>query len=356
MNNKHTSVLFNTSLLSEEELIERIGFDSGYAYGFDDEGQPKTLSSDDGDLYIRKCRNIDCDIREIAQSDIPASDSQVTRAGLTRKYLTKIGDKLKSAFKNLSRLEEVFEHSPHIELFIDCLKEVGINRQEGESTTITKLSKLRYQDEYKLFDEIIFLIRSKSKQNEFKRKLTLSREKVNRRMIQAESHLNKIFQKRSKVLAVRVDLSYRKDPNLDLQLDRIKSDLKKLLNNRRNKKSIFSDLLGYIWKIESGINRGLHLHCIFFYDGHRHKKDTYFGHEIGRYWSQVVTKEGNGCFFNCNSNKRKYDQVGIGMILRDDIEKRSILLNRVVSYLAKSDTVISAKVLKGQKCFSVGQV
>lgn len=153
------------------------------------------------------------------------------------------------------------------------------------------------------------------------------------------NYINSLHDQYSKILAIRVDLGYLKEHSEQALLSDIKKDVKKLLDNRRGKPSIFQDQVGYIVKYESAPDKGPHAHALFLYDGQHVQKDAYIGDQIGKYWSENITA-GKGVHHNCNRDKDKYKDCGIGMINHADSHKRENLLNHVVPYMLKADQSI----------------
>ncbi|MGJ0317103.1 hypothetical protein NG754_11320, partial [Aliarcobacter cryaerophilus] len=76
------------------------------------------------------------------------------------------------------------------------------------------------------------------------------------------------------------------------------------------------------------------LHAMFLEDGSKVQKAAYKADQIGKYWSEEITK-GKGCYVNCNRNK--YDIDGIGMIDYKDEEKIKALKENAVSYFYKTN-------------------
>lgn len=153
------------------------------------------------------------------------------------------------------------------------------------------------------------------------------------------NYINSLHDQYSKILAIRVDLGYLKEHSEQALLSDIKKDVKKLLDNRRGKPSIFQDQVGYVVKYENGPDKGPHAHALFLYDGQHVQKDAYIGDQIGKYWSENITA-GKGVHHNCNRDKDKYKDCGIGMINHADSHKRENLLNHVVPYMLKADQSI----------------
>lgn len=96
----------------------------------------------------------------------------------------------------------------------------------------------------------------------------------------------------------------------------------------------------------------MHFHLIVFYKGSKRCKDVYLVKALGEYWEKITDNRGN--YWNCNANKDDYWRLGIGMLARDDAEKRKILTEDVVSYLVKSEQSLRAKKLGKGKCFVRG--
>lgn len=153
------------------------------------------------------------------------------------------------------------------------------------------------------------------------------------------NYINSLHDQYSKILAIRVDLEYLKEHSEQALLSDIKKDVKKLLDNRRGKPSIFQDQVGYVVKYENAPDKGPHAHALFLYDGQHVQKDAYIGDQIGKYWSENITA-GKGVHHNCNRDKDKYKDCGIGMINHADSHKRENLLNHVVPYMLKADQSI----------------
>ena len=153
------------------------------------------------------------------------------------------------------------------------------------------------------------------------------------------NYINSLHDQYSKILARRVDLGDLKEHSEQALLSDIKKDVKKLLDNRRGKPSIFQDQVGYVVKYENAPDKGPHAHALFLYDGQHVQKDAYIGDQIGKYWSENITV-GRGVHHNCNRDKDKYKDCGIGMINHADSHKRENLLNHVVPYMLKADQSI----------------
>jgi hypothetical protein len=115
----------------------------------------------------------------------------------------------------------------------------------------------------------------------------------------------------------------------------------------------FKDIAGYIFKLEYGLSKGHHLHCMFFFDGSKVMKDKYIAQKIGELW--VETTDHRGGFFNCNRIKESYKFLGIGMVNHYESEKRRNL-GLALSYLFKAEQFLSYRYKKKARGFFKGEM
>ena len=59
-------------------------------------------------------------------------------------------------------------------------------------------------------------------------------------------YLDSLHNHYSKLVAIRIDLGYSKEHAQQTQLSDIKQDVKRMLDNRRGKPSIFENQVGYV--------------------------------------------------------------------------------------------------------------
>ena len=160
------------------------------------------------------------------------------------------------------------------------------------------------------------------------------KEKLNRRYRQVELYINRLFDNKSRLLVLRIDLGYHQELAHIISADQAMADLNHFMNNRRSNSHLFADWLGYIRKTEWSADKGMHFHMIIFYDGQQRQKDTYWTQAIGEYWKLITG--GRGYYWNCNDKSNNdYVRYGIGMVEHHDLEKRKILLEDVAKYLTK---------------------
>lgn len=165
------------------------------------------------------------------------------------------------------------------------------------------------------------------------------------------SYIDQLFSKHSRLLIIRVDLMFRDNTQGQYDAEFSRVCFQRLLNNSRRNR-IFDNMVGYVWALEYGQNRGFHYHCLFIYNGSRSQQDITIGHEIGRYWMDMIT-EGTGTYYVSNDRKAYFEQqgtLGIGMIHRHDAVRRENLI-RSASYLLKDDGLIQQMLPESHRRF-----
>lgn len=151
------------------------------------------------------------------------------------------------------------------------------------------------------------------------------------------NYINGLFDCYSKLVVLRMDLSYRKEIVESKTFEDLRNDIDKMRNNARHNEKLFKGLEGYIFKIEYGLDKRIHAHVLLFFNGHIRKpsSDVYHASQIKAYWENVIT-QGDGFVWNCNDHKEQYRYNGIGLVNANDVEKRDYLI-MAMKYLCKKD-------------------
>lgn len=154
-----------------------------------------------------------------------------------------------------------------------------------------------------------------------------------RRQVSNERYVDALQERYSKLCVIRNDFGYKKAENnkVNVTLQDVKKDINTLLNNSRNN-SAYDNMVGYIFKIEDGVDKGVHVHTFFFFDGNQVKNDKFKGDQIGENWEKIT--KGKGSYHNCNRNN--YKDNAIGMLDYRDTEKRKNL-DVSMEYLVKEE-------------------
>ena len=143
-------------------------------------------------------------------------------------------------------------------------------------------------------------------------------------------YVEQLLKHYARLLIIRVDFSIQKKYQAEIDIEQFQAYLKVMNNRYSNQDSYFSDLQGYAWAIEEGVDKGLHCHTLLIYDGNKHHKDSFIGSQIAEYWTELT--EGKGYCFVCNDSKYKQQfeeqgTLGVGMIHRNNAQEVRNALN-----------------------------
>ncbi|MDR5900324.1 inovirus-type Gp2 protein [Halomonas vilamensis] len=139
----------------------------------------------------------------------------------------------------------------------------------------------------------------------------------------------------SRLMVLRVDLSYTQQdtPYIDYATARFHREQ---LSHAFTTHPLFTDMVGYAWKLEWRPEKGFHYHMLFFFDGHRCQRDILHAQQIGEFWKQSITGA-QGLYYNCNLDaENRYKNNAMGIINYHDIEKQQGLAD-TAKYLSKID-------------------
>lgn len=148
-------------------------------------------------------------------------------------------------------------------------------------------------------------------------------------------YLDGLFERHAKLLIVRLDIHYAESISNDITFDKAVKDRTDYINAIKRK---YNHLVGYIWKMECGRQRGIHHHLIFIFNGHKVQSDITLCRQLGEDWKSMSDEPRT--YYNCNADKDKYEywkSYGIGTVTYNDSDKRDVLKDKVISYLTKND-------------------
>jgi hypothetical protein len=237
-----------------------------------------------------------------------------------------------------ARFNALYTLEPYIEMAVDHVKNFGLYHPSLSwrlSRPVNEAHKLMAH-----LNGCVDQIRQAAKTKSFLAKLNSYQRSSNKNYKELTEYVDALFERYARLLVLRVDLSYSKENSKTTQ-KQAKQDRKRLFENARSNK-LFGDMVGYIWKLEHGPEKGFHYHMMFFFDGSKVREDIMLSKRIGEYWKDVVTK-GRGLYYNCNAVKLDYKSCGIGMIEHADSKLREGLRNAVI-YLTKTDLYMKLKI------------
>lgn len=149
-----------------------------------------------------------------------------------------------------------------------------------------------------------------------------------RLLIDINSHLDLMFDSRSKLLPFRMDFSWRKGtPRFESgTLSDIQSDINKLVASLPT-----GTVEGYYWVTELADSKHHHIHAVFYVNGQAHQKSYPISRLIGGLWQKITN--GDGFFHICEPQDKFEFNLGKVVDHRDETAIDGI--RYVISYLAK---------------------
>lgn len=331
-----------------EEIFNRIKFDYGLIpIGFD--GNENYEKSERFHLLPI---NIEKFVRMVIDSRESAFIWDSRTHGKTKMIELTLGYYLKRMRSYLALYDDRYDFSEYVKLFFDCANAVNLDWSNvGDRPEVVIEPTGRRVGEF--FNDFIEMIRTESRTREFRKKVSHRGSNSARNFRSIVNYISALFEKYSKLLVLRIDLGYRKECATEISLEEVQQHLTRFLNNWRSN-SLFKHCVGYIWKLEQGDERGFHIHMVLFFNGNKVCKDAYITGQVGDYWVQRITA-GRGTAFNCNWQKARYKDCGIGMIEHTDQEKRKYLLQAMI-YLTKKDQYIKIKTTAKMRVFGRGEM
>ena len=176
-------------------------------------------------------------------------------------------------------------------------------------------------------------------------------ERAKHQLNRSEKLINGLRQKQAKLLVIRIDLAIHSDYRDDHGcVTFIQNSFKKFMKRTY---SMQEKIVGYIWKLEYGKQKGYHYHTLIFLDGNYHQKDQILADEFGKVWLEV--SKGKGTYFSANAVKEKYKNLAIGMLRHDDDKAFKALLT-VIKYFAKDEQFAATPVGHRIRTFGTSQM
>ena len=104
------------------------------------------------------------------------------------------------------------------------------------------------------------------------------------------NHQDALFIRYSKLLMLRIDLAYQNDSisSLHPDVNATLVDIAMLIEQVKENPSV----VGYAWVLENGLQHGLHVHCVIYIDGQKHRKTWSVWSEIPDIWKSVTRGDG----------------------------------------------------------------
>lgn len=261
---------------------------------------------------------------------------------------------LKTNYHEIKVRYPFHQFNPYLEVFFRCALECcpdglpwGVGDYEGEVL----------EGAVSVLNRMVSSIRKALMKEDFKRALADFERSSNKNYKSLILYIDSLFESHARMLVLRVDLAYQNKYSTAAVSDNpvtyaeAKKHREEFFRNVR-RKVLVDSLIGFVWKLEYGLEKGFHYHVMFFLDGSKVRQDVTIAKVIGTYWVEVITAR-RGLYFNCNAVKSKYRSCGIGMVEHSDSLMRENLIKAAV-YLTKSDYYMKMIAPSGGRCFGRG--
>lgn len=248
----------------------------------------------------------------------------------------------------LDYFKDKFELHPYVELMIDISKDKSL---VNDLNILEIMGPDFVKRKVNAINGIVERIRAEAKTSKLLKSVQNYQRTAKKNYQSGRRYLNSLFRKHAKLLVMRIDLSYKK--GIEVDIDTVRKDREMLFTSARSN-PIFKDMLGYVWKLEYGLSKGYHYHVMFIFDGSKVWADVNYAKRIGQFWADDITEK-NGLYYNCNATKMRYQCCGIGLISYRDNEKQ-IGLDAALKYMTLRDKFIKVKTGRVMRSFGKGCV
>lgn len=317
-----------------------------------------TLDGKDGRTYIfeshlKDLKSLIHFMREVIGSDTTFFTGKKNQSGHPR--VSHIGRSFGRLADFARAQDPTLTYSPLAAFYFEEYAKHSISRYPG-SLPLGNYSELTIIG--KLFDDFLSVLRKRAKEVGLKAKTRNWDNKPKRNRDELLRMTEEVFERRAKVLVIRLDFNYHaaKLDEADLEktlqelslggsksqgrvpFSEVQRDRSHFLSRMKGKRSLFKELLAYAWRIECTPRAGFHLHFIFFFDGSRVMNHEWIAQKIGEYWSHDITN-GRGYYENVNRHRKNLPRhlYGVGMIDHHDTQKRGSLVANVLPYFWKTN-------------------
>lgn len=232
-----------------------------------------------------------------------------------------------------AKLPREYDFGGYLEAFMTCCQNLGIGQSSFSVTDQT-------------VDQLINEVRRYCRTDVFRETVRIERREADTRLKEYIQYIDGLFDMNDRIIVLRLDLGYRKAHSGSVTLDIALEDMNRLLRNRRANQ-LFNGNIGYVIKTEFGIDRRIHFHTLFFFNGSHRQGNAHvrLAQQIGEYWCKTITK-GWGDYWSCNRQVKDFEQkgrCGIGLIRWSDTNLRQNLQKYVLAYLCKADQAFRSR-------------
>lgn len=324
-------------------------------------GQESSWRGDDGMLFdsVSKIMKL-VSVAETSLGDVFKGGVLGVRDGMV---LTKAQQCIVAAvvidYCELEKDMVLFKVNPYVRAVCDCYESI-------RPSSPFSVEKAELPECFHKLNKFVSAVRQRISSGRFRREMSAHVRAVNKNYAGLLEYIDTLFARYSRLLVLRIDFSYGKG-GVEIEgcstvhdrlevLNRVSEQIvrhrKELLHYLKSKRPELG-VVGYVWKLEYGKEKGHHYHMMFFLDGAKVRKDIVIAKLIGEYWNEVIT-QGKGVYYNCNGDKGRYKFCGVGMINYHDVERLTNLKEKAAIYLTKVDRYVSACMPGNRRTFGKG--
>ena len=307
-------------------------------------------------FYSHQLYKLECFIEDLI-SDIEKTPfmPRISRGGRKEYDFTKLAETyfclIPDFIDVVNILSQRYDYNEHITLFTSCCNAMGLLDKKLDWRNVWMSPSIVYPEfggvtAADLFNRLVSDINSRYTSEGVKSRIRTRRNDANEEFNDYCLYENSMFEVCANLVVLRIDLCYKKEFSNAIDVYGVINDLNHLIKNKRCN-SIFKHMVGYIAKIEYAVEKNVHIHAIFFFDGSKRLRTSHahFAKQIGEYWVGTITK-GRGDYWNSNARIKDFMKLGIcgiGPVHANDIKTRQNLRNNVIRYLCKSDQFFRPK-------------
>jgi hypothetical protein len=272
----------------------------------------------------------------------------------------KVGERVMAYLTHIQEIQAEFplhRFNPFVELFLRVAGKQDLFVYMDNFSYLTRHETAGLARLADLLNGVIRDMREEGNSAIFNKKVNDFKRSPNKNYRELLHYIQAMFDRYSRLLIIRIDLSYRKPsqwPTVTrspVTADEVKIHWRKM-QRALKEKLLKATLVGFAYKIEYGLQKGFHIHALLMLDGSKVREDITIAQLVGEHWRDKIT-EGNGLYFNCNAFKGGYKDCGIGMISHDQTDAR-YGLEKAAMYLTKVDYYIAMAAPELGKVFGKG--
>lgn len=297
----------------------------------------------DSALYLERVMET---VKKVKTSNDVMSRLVEVRGGRRVARLTRLGEELVLACKLYRECcyvgvgsEEAPRYTDHkFHPYLD----VGLRAIAEVESAVNEAAASKHQEALnEAINSLATAIRTRCNTRRIKTEVKNYKRNAETKLKRALRYLLSLFNKRSRLLVLRVDLYVREEgkawsysAEADDAFDKFAAAL--------SGSEIVPDVIGWMSAREDGADRGRHYHVLAVVDGHKHHAGANLARMLGEYWvKECVGSDKVGSYFNCFALVDKYKHLGIGMIHFTDA-KKLLGLYYATRYLCKDEVQLVA--------------